>query len=730
MSPNKPKLLAGKSLWEVLLGLFCIALTLCAYVVVAWDEASLISSQIKRRDPAGAAQVVALSAIILGFSYAIAVYHVTRLAYYRHLLRNYVSAAPKPLNLRECPAITILIPSYCEEIGVIWQTLMSAALLDYPNKYIVLLLDNPPAAQAVDEQRLLAESRLQPGLLLALFTYIRRRLSEGTDELQSSLLVRGADLRYLQDSASKLYVDAAEFLEKTAKDVLDGKLGGGQTAAHVRRFFVDNILLEPAHALRGRAAELLHQSAELAVIQDEIERLSTLFQFDVDIFERKRYANLTHAPNKASNLNAYLGLMGRKFRVDTSRGGIWLLPSDNEKDATFSPRAAEYIVILDADSLMHRDYLNKTVALMLAPGNGNIAVAQTPYKAIPGSPSLLERTAGASTDAHFCVAQGMSLLHAGWWVGATALLRMAALADIAEKGSERELDFSVFIPDKTLIEDADATIRLALHGWQVHHLAEHLNWSATPSDFGALVIQRRRWANGGLIIMPTLMQRLKAAPRTFTVLVEAFLRIYHLLAAPITAIGGLAILIYPFDVRFASTWVGLAILPYLYLHGRELKRTGYEWFDLFRIFAMNIVLLPVVMGGVLKSLEQIVRGRKLPFARTPKVAYRTATPALYLLAPLALAAWSVRCFYQAVMLDLRGQAFPSLICSLALVYACLLFIGVRPIIIDLAAAASERLSHAADLAVGLFRAFVSKPLIQSEAPPKSVVADRPKRDGE
>jgi hypothetical protein len=176
---------------------------------------------------------------------------------------------------------------------------------------------------------------------------------------------------------------------------------------------------------------------------------------------------------------------------------------------------------------------------------------------------------------------------------------------------------------------------------------------------------------------------LSAAPRSLATYIEGFLRIYNLLAAPITAIGGLAIIIYPFDVSFASKWVGLALAPYLYLHGRDLKRLGYGWMDLFRIFALNIILLPAILGGVLKSVEQAIHGRKIPFARTPKIQQRTAVPVLYLLAPLGLLAWSIYCFLHAVMLDLRGQAFPSLFCASALAYAIFEFVGAGPIIIDL-----------------------------------------------
>lgn len=71
--------------------------------------------------------------------------------------------------------------------------------------------------------------------------------------------------------------------------------------------------------------------------------------------------------------------------------------------------------------------------------------------------------------------------------------------------TERGHAVSVFIQDKTLIEDTGSTIDLVAKGWRLHNHPERLAYSATPPDFGALVIQRRRWANGGLIILPSLL---------------------------------------------------------------------------------------------------------------------------------------------------------------------------------------------------------------------------------
>ena len=679
---------------EKILSIFSIAATFLIYIVIFMDQYFLLVNNFLVKSYYYRVEILVYTIVIFVFSYSIFVYQISRYVHYRTLRNGYIKNTFLNMfdGIENAPIVTILVPSYCEQISVMWQTIMSAALVDYPDRHIVLLLDNPQHPASATDQQLLTESRALTGSIAALFAPIAERFAVATARLDILGRSGAADQTLLHHQAAELYGEAADFLESIAERIRHGELGGPDN--HVRRFFMENMLLSPARSHRACHQTILTGLEEPELLKAQLRRLSIMFKFDIEIFERKKFANCTHAPNKASNLNAYLGLQGGKFKIVHSNGQQWLDRVEYQAAADVSLRHAEFVVILDADSFMHPDYLKKTMAVMLAPGNERVAVAQTPYKAIPGSSLLLERAAGASTDVHFCVAAGMSALGAGFWVGATALVRTSALHDIAERAEERGVSYPVFIPDKTLIEDAHATISLVARGWRIHHLPEHLNWSSTPGDFGSLVIQRRRWANGGLLILPALMQHLRRIPWTASNMMEGFLRVYHLLAAPITGIAGLIIVLYPFDSSLASKWVSLPLAPYLYLHGRDLKRLGYRWIDLFRIFALNIMLLPVVLGGVLKSVEQLVHGRKIPFARTPKIHHRTTAPPLYLLAALAMIAWSVYCFCHAAMLDLRGRAFPSFFFAIALTYAVTEFVGLWHMTIDLAQALWRRIRSA------------------------------------
>ena len=52
-------------------------------------------------------------------------------------------------------------------------------------------------------------------------------------------------------------------------------------------------------------------------------RLVWTFRAELTSFERKRYVSLSHEPNKAMNLNSYIGLMGGSYGIrETPAGAV------------------------------------------------------------------------------------------------------------------------------------------------------------------------------------------------------------------------------------------------------------------------------------------------------------------------------------------------------------------------------------------------------------------------
>jgi hypothetical protein len=197
----------------------------------------------------------------------------------------------------------------------------------------------------------------------------------------------------------------------------------------------------------------------------------------------------------------------------------------------------------------------------------------------------------------------------------------------------------VFIQDRTVIEDTGSTIDLVRLGWRLHNHPERLAYSATPPDFGALIIQRRRWANGGLLILADLLRLVfaRSAPRIG--IAELCIRCYYLASPALANFGLLLLLFVPFDSALASLWLPLTAAPYYYLYGRDLRQAGYSRSDLLRVYALNLLLMPVNLAGVCRSLQQALTGRKAAFGRTPKVEGRTGMQPLHVVLQWGLFAY-------------------------------------------------------------------------------------------
>lgn len=608
--------------------------TLASLAVTIIATALLAADLVAMQDGAAALAVVEhalFGAIVVGLVYGNLVYQLARWGWLRRRARH---AEPNgeafdPLFRDDAPAVTILVPSYREEPAVIRQTLLSAAFQSYPNRRIVLLIDDPPDPAAASDEALLGAARRLPGAVAAL-------LRGGAETIERSVAAveaagRGAGAEPPAAALAGIWRAVAAWFDRQAD--------AEPAVTHGDRLFVEKTLRRCAQLHRERAAALLARAEQgraltAAEVRAECRRLRTVFRAEITAFERKRYVNLSHEPNKAMNLNSYMALLGGTFREDRQPDGVWLRPAA-PPGATLAVPDTDYVLTLDADSLLLPDYALRLVHLMERPGNERIAVAQTPYSAIPGAPGVLERVAGATTDIQLLVHQGFTRYGATYWVGANALLRRAAMDEIREVAVERGHTVVRYIQDRTVIEDTESSVDLIERGWTLHNHPERLAYSATPPDFGALLIQRRRWSNGGLIILPKLLRHLVRRPSRATC-AEAFMRIHYLASPAWSSTGLLLLMLYPFAAVEESVWLPLVTVPYFALYARDLVLNGYRPLDLLRVYALNLMLVPITIGGVAKSLHQGWSGRKIPFGRTPKTAERTTVPRLYLLAEAGL----------------------------------------------------------------------------------------------
>ena len=435
------------------------------------------------------------------------------------------------------------------------------------------------------------------------------------------------------------------------------------------------------------------------VLQQEIEagyaQLAARFEVEFDVFERKQYCNLSHEPNKAMNLNSFLGLMGKRVKPERRKDGVYLEETSHRIGSRLIPDTP-YVITLDADSLVQPRYASTLVGRMEQPEHARVAVAQTPYSAFPNAPGVLERTAGATTDIQYLVHQGFTRYGATFWVGANALLKKSALEDICTEEREGAKIVRRYIQDRTVIEDTESTVDLLAKGWSLYNHPERLAYSATPPDFGSLVIQRARWANGGLIIFPKLLSFLWRSQKRPQTIVQALLQTHYLTSLAFAPLSVLLLLMIPFSSELMTAWMPLAALPYFALYARDLRMVGYRPVrDLIRVYALNLLLIPIHLTGAATSVRQALAGTKIPFRRTPKVSGRTRTSGLDLAMQLGMVCMSATLglYYGSQMRWLSG-AF-AMANAVLLLYGIKHFIGFAEFKEDLLLSAKETMGNLA-----------------------------------
>ncbi|PKQ25270.1 MAG: glycosyltransferase [Actinobacteria bacterium HGW-Actinobacteria-4] len=578
------------------------------------------------------------------------------------------------------PTLTVLVPSYAEDPGVVRGTLMSAALQEYPGMTVVLLLDDNPNPTDPDAIASLAGCRDLPHELTELFREPYERFAAECATYQAAAAKGGPGTPDQVRTLALDFVWAANWLRV-------------QEAAYVRTSNADDFLAD--EVLGGLASDFEAVSKALFASLDEgaalpAERLVQLcrrlmWTFDVKVssFERKAYVNLPHDANKAMNLNAYMGIMGRTVRRIETRAGA-MLRDTTDADGIHVPDT-DYILTLDADSVLLREYCLRLVHHMEMPGNERIGVIQTPYSSFRGAATRLERIAAATTDIQHILHQGLSYHDATFWVGANAVIRKKALNDIVEISYVQGQEVRRYVQDHTVIEDTESSIDLIAHNWSLYNYPERLSYSATPPDFGSLAVQRARWANGGLLILPKYLRYLRARRKAGNRVkwTSVALRVNYMASISWASVGLVILLAFPFNDTLLSPIIVAAALPYFLAMSHDFHRLGYKRTDVFRIYAFNLILLAVNLGGTLKSLQQAAAKSKIAFARTPKVANRTAAPALYVVAAYVIAIYSFVSLAYAIRMGHVGNAIFAGLNGTLTTYAIGAFIGFRNSIVDM-----------------------------------------------
>jgi cellulose synthase/poly-beta-1,6-N-acetylglucosamine synthase-like glycosyltransferase len=645
-----------------------------------------VSQTVQRRPwaeltPSSRAWLVTAVVAVTVLCHASAMYLVGRagaLVRIRHHRRASRAALDERFR-RDGTRMVTLVPSYAEEPAVVAATLWSAALQEFPDLRVVLLIDDPPEPTDPAARARLAATRDLPMVIGDALAEPRMICARAHDDA-----LHAPNLEPTRGDVDRLLATcerAASWLRETA--------AGYPVSGHADRFLVEEVFLGLARMITREARDLAESVRHGRLptrrrLLDIHLRLLRIFSADLDSFERKRYVSLSHEANKAMNLNSYLGLMGASWRIEQTAAGAVLRRCDERAGADIVVPDADFVLTLDADSIVRPEYCVRLVHELSRRKNQDVAVIQTPYCAIPGALTMVERVAGATTDLQHLHHLGKTHFGATFWVGANAIIRRSALDDIATMTVERGFLIWCFIQDRTVIEDTESSMDLAARGWRLLNYPERLSYSATPPDFGSLVVQRRRWANGGLIILPKTRHLVGVAlrRRQRVRLMEIGLRVDYLTSIAVTCLAAPVLMVVP-TTRLLGPTVFLTALPFLLAQAADLRRLGHRARDLLWVTALNLVLIPVNLSGVLKSIEQAVTGRKIPFARTPKIENRVAAPSAFVVAPYLAALFILVVAWETLQAGhWVGLGFAAVTAAL-LLSGAVTFIGVRDGLTDI-----------------------------------------------
>ena len=284
----------------------------------------------------------------------------------------------------------------------------------------------------------------------------------------------------------------------------------------------------------------------------------------------------------------------------------------------------EYILILDADFVPGSGLLRSLLPSMADPGVGMV---QARWDHLNENESWLTRAQALLLDGHFFLEQRGR--HRGGrffnFNGTAGMWRRQALADAGGWRSD------------TLTEDLDISYRAQMAGWRFV-LRDDVGVPAElPNSPASLLVQQRRWAQGGVQTARKVLPRLLSGPFRPAVKFEAFVHLCGHLAHPLTFALSLLIVPSALGRRVLGMdglwWLDLALFlaataPFIAFYSaaarRRVRTTGTTAGGVSRMrptargvagtLALGAGLSLLLSRAVLRGLWRF----RDPFERTPK----------------------------------------------------------------------------------------------------------------
>jgi hypothetical protein len=276
---------------------------------------------------------------------------------------------------------------------------------------------------------------------------------------------------------------------------------------------------------------------------------------------------------------------------------------------------SEFLLVLDADFVAPSDLIRS----LLPPfRDSGVGMVQARWDHLNPDDSWLTKGQSLFLDGHFFFEQG-GRYKSGRFFNFNGTAGIWRRTCIEEAGGWRA---------DTLTEDLDLSYRAQMEGWNFVFLEDVGVPAEIPSTVGALEVQQRRWAQGGIQTARKVLPRLLRGPWPLGIKLEATVHLCGHLAHPLTLLLGLLLLpsqiarrtlgaehyLLPDLIVFAA-----ATLPFLVFYSQAARRRGrsarWSLTAVPQALALGVGLTVAVTRSVLRGL--FYRGED-PFLRTPK----------------------------------------------------------------------------------------------------------------
>jgi cellulose synthase/poly-beta-1,6-N-acetylglucosamine synthase-like glycosyltransferase len=280
----------------------------------------------------------------------------------------------------------------------------------------------------------------------------------------------------------------------------------------------------------------------------------------------------------------------------------------------------EFIAIFDADFLLPRDFIKRTIHFFTDP---EVGVVQTRWSYLNKEFSVLTQVEAMLLDGHFVLEHGARC-------GSGLFFNFNGTAGILRR---KMIDDAGGWQHETLTEDSDLSYRAQLNGWRFVYLPSLDCPSELPAETYSFQVQQARWAKGLTQVAMKLLPRILKADLPFRIKAEAFMHLTPNISYPLMIVvsmlmlpvmivrfymGVFQMVLIDFPLIVASFWSISAF--YLYAQ-RELYPKSW-W--------KSIAFLPMLMAaGVALTLSntkgviEALLGIQTSFARTAKYAIGT-----------------------------------------------------------------------------------------------------------